>query len=500
MSRGTLSFLVQRAAAICPDGEAFVFGRHRESWSTLAGKVERVAAYLQARGVERHDRVAVLLGKDCEIPWAIHGILAAGAIFVPIDPACGTSRQQAMLEDCGARVLLSCARHAAKVEVLNVETAVLDWDVVWQHEGAFIAPVLAEEDPAYIIYTSGSTGVPKGILHSHRSGVVFAEWVCRTYGMTSDDRFANHAPLHFDMSTLDWFAAAACAGTTVVIPEPHMRLPASYAALIAEERVTMLYVVPFLLVQLATRGAMERHDLSALRWVVYGGEAAPPKYLRLWMERLPQLRVANMYGPAEVNGVTHHILPGPPVGDGAVPVGVAFSHADVLLVDEDDAVITDGRTGQIVARGPTRMLGYWNRPDLDARCWLDQPIAGGLHRRYFRTGDLGRRDENGWLVFVGRADRQVKIRGYRVELDEIEGALVKQQGVIEAAVVVVQEANHATLHGFILGTADPTGLLNGLLDVLPPYAVPASLETMEAFPRTTSGKIDRRQLTRRIQT
>jgi amino acid adenylation domain-containing protein len=490
-----LPALVSRAAERFPAREAFVHGGSRESWGELATRVRQVAGWLQEQGVERGDRVGVLLGKDREIPWAIHGILAAGAVYVPLDPACGTPRQQAMIDDCGARIVLSAPRHGARVEALARARFLVDWSEVWQ-DRPFVPPVLCEEDPAYIIYTSGSTGTPKGILHSHRSGVAYAEWVCRTYGMTEVDRFANHSPLHFDMSTLDWFAAAACAGCTVIVPEPHMRLPASYAALLAEERVTMLFVVPFVLVQLDTRGAMERHDLSALRWVVYGGEAAPPKTLRSWMARLPNLRVANMYGPAEVNGVTHHVLEGPPEDDAPVPIGQAFDHAEVLLIDGDDAVVTHGE-GEIVARAPTRMLGYWNRPDLDARCWYDQPLAGGHRRRFFRTRDLARHDDDGRLVFVGRADRQVKVRGYRVELDEVENALVAQAGVDEAAVIVVRDGSIAVLHGFYTGDAEASELTAALREVLPPYAVPHALESVGSFPRTTSDKIDRRALAQR---
>ncbi len=145
-------------------------------------------------------------------------------------------------------------------------------------------------------------------MHTHRSAMSFLRWAVQAYSFHGHDRFANHAPLHFDMSTFDYFAAAASGATTVAIPEAHMKLPASYSQLLQDQRVSVLFVVPFALVQLLIRGAPTKRDLSALRWIIFGGDTSSTKHIRDLMAEVPHVRFSHMYGPAETNGCTYYNL------------------------------------------------------------------------------------------------------------------------------------------------------------------------------------------------
>jgi acyl-coenzyme A synthetase/AMP-(fatty) acid ligase len=246
-------------------------------------------------------------------------------------------------------------------------------------------------------------------------------------------------------------------------------------------------------------GAIEERDLSAIRWVLFGGEPFVPKHLAALTRALPRARFSNVYGPAEVNQCTYWHLPGPwREQDGQPPIGRACPNADLAVLDEDDQPVAQGEAGELVVRAPTMMRGYWERSDLNARVFLRRPGAGGVEDVWLRTGDLAVERADGLLRFLGRKDRQVKTRGYRVELDEIEEALAAHPAVEASAAFPVEREEGLTLieaavtlrQGGITGQA----LTAFLASRLPPYAVPARIEVVAEFPRTTSGKIDRRRL------
>jgi acyl-coenzyme A synthetase/AMP-(fatty) acid ligase len=309
---------------------------------------------------------------------------------------------------------------------------------------------------------------------------------------------SNHAPLHFDLSTMDYFSAAVAGATTVVIPEVHTRMPASLSQLMEDQRLTVLYVVPLVLTHLLLHGALEQRDLSSLRWVLFGGEPFSPQHLRGLMAAWPEASFSNVYGPTEVNGVTHWAVPTPlPSSDEPLPIGRPLENVQMRVVDGADQVVVDGEVGELWVRTPSMMVGYWGRPDLDSRAFARvQTGQGAPDHVYHRTGDLVKVREDGNLDFIGRKDRQIKTRGYRVELDEVEAALATHEAVAAAATFgVVAPDGSQRIHAAVTlreaGLADEKALLRHAASILPRYALPEELSILEIFPRTSSGKIDR---------
>lgn len=359
-----------------------------------------------------------------------------------------------------------------------------------------------EQDLAYIMYTSGSTGTPKGIMHAHRSGLNYARMAAHTYGLTHTDRLGNHSPLHFDMSTLDYFSGPLVGATTVIIPEAYMKLPASLSQLIQDEALTIWYSVPFALIQLLLRGVLDERDLSSLRWVLFGGEPYPAKYMYGLMERLPQARFSNVYGPAEINQCSYYHVPSlaqeQAVPEDIAPIGKIWPNAEELVVDDQDQPVASGDVGELLVRTPTMMVGYWQRSDLNESAFYRTNIANQT-AIFYRTGDLVQKLPDGNYQFVGRKDRQIKTRGYRIELDEVEAALVGHPHVEEAAAYgVPAEAGSHQVEAVVILKAEASlssdELLNYVGERLPAYAVPKEVAIATVFPRTGTGKIDRRAL------
>lgn len=518
-----LTHLVDRAAERVPDNDAASFGDSSLSWAELSAASARVASSLHALGVRRGDCVGILARKGLISPVAIHGILRAGAAYVPIDPFAPVARQELIVRDCGIRHIVADATAAPVLRRLTEAGVSLtglvgpkgsdvpgvecvSWDDVDAAPPLSADPDTIELDLAYVLYTSGSTGVPKGVTHTHRSALSFAEVAARTYGFGPEDRLTNHAPLHFDLSTMDYFSAAVAGATTVVVSEAHTRFPASLSTLLEEQRVTVLYVVPLVLTHLLVNGALEQRDLSRLRWVLFGGEPFPTPTLREVMRALPDARFSNVYGPTEVNGVTYWNVP--PLRDDddrPIPIGGPFENVQMRIVDPGGAPVADGEPGELLVRTPSMMVGYWGRPDLDGSAFERVMRAeGAVEEVFHRTGDLVRRRDDGTLAFLGRKDRQIKSRGYRVELDEVEAAFAGHPAVVaSAAYGVAADDGSQRIHAAVTlrdpALATSSELMRYAGDVLPRYALPDRLSILEAFPRTSSGKIDRLALRDRAE-
>ena len=503
---------VLNAAERFPDREAFKCGSQSLTHSQMAKRMNQLASLLIRLGLKKGDRVGIYLHRSLETAIALYGIMRAGGIYVPLDPKAPASRNRFLLKDCGIEILISHPsqrRSLAKVteEASGLKTIIgltehlsalcISWDEVAQQSSDFSPPFrILEQDLAYFIYTSGSTGTPKGIMHTHYSGLTYARLTADLYKITTEDRIGNHAPIHFDISTLGYFTAPYVGASTVIASDAHTVMPASLSQLIANEQVSIWYSVPLALVQMLQNGLLDQRDMSRLRWVFYAGEPFTPKYLRALMQLWPHARFSNIYGPAEVNQCTFYNLPAPPEGDDPIPIGEVWGNSEGLIVDENDDEVPTGVPGELLIRSGTMMQGYWRKPELTERSWYRREINPGFEEKFYRTGDLVQRDEAGVLHFLGRKDHQVKVRGYRVELGEIETQLAAHNAVGEVAVVARKDEegiNHleAAIIRQALTQCSEEELRNFLKQQLPFYAIPERLVFVDDFPRTSSGKINR---------
>ncbi|MEO1589881.1 MAG: amino acid adenylation domain-containing protein [Cyanobacteria bacterium J06632_22] len=536
--RYLLSHILDRSVEQFPDRDAFRYDGAGLTYAELWRRANGLAQLLVEQGVQRGDRVGIYLSKSLESAIALYGIWKAGAAYVPLDPGAPVARTAYAINHCGIRHLITqkskrmrmpellaavpglefilglpdsfapeIAPEIAPETALKTTLSRCDWSAVFPSDTAPTVPAM-EQDLAYIMYTSGSTGTPKGIMHTHRSGLCYAQMAAHTYGLTPQDRLGNHSPLHFDMSTLDYFSGPLVGATTVIIPEAYTKVPASLSQLAQDEALTIWYSVPFALIQLLLRGVLEERDLTSLRWVLFGGEPYPAKYMYALMEKLPQTRFSNVYGPAEINQCSYYHVPPLAKGDTipatVAPIGKIWTNAEEKVLDDQDQPVAPGEIGELVVRTPTMMAGYWRQSDLNDLAFYRCEVA---HQPavFYRTGDLVQQQSDGNYQFIGRKDRQIKTRGYRVELDEVEAALVSHPQVEEAAAYgVAQAAGSQQVAAAVILKGDTMveqeKLLRFVAERLPSYAVPKAIDVMATFPRTGTGKIDRRALQTRAQT
>lgn len=507
----TLPNCIDNAVQLHPKNVAFRCGEQQLTYEQLQLKTNQLAQHLVHSGVKKGDRVGIYMNRCLETAIAIYGILKSGAAYVPIDPISPKNRTLFLLENCGIEILITVEKQKKRIhKLLETPTSIKQiigvstqfnvkhclWEDLYNTSLESYQPIqLDQNDLAYIMYTSGSTGAPKGIMHTHKSGLAYAKLSADLYGLTVTDSVANHAPLHFDISTFGYFSAPFASATTVIIPDAHTNLPASLAALIAAEKISVWYSVPLALSQLVLSKVLDNYDFSALRWVLFGGENFPLKYLNLLMQKWPHARYSNVYGPAEVNQCTYYNFDTSVNIEKYIPIGKVWNYTDYKIIDENDQEIYDDTAGQLVIHSTTMMKGYWGNEVLTKQSIYTVQTSDSSKKSFYRTGDLVKRDQLGQLIFLGRKDRQVKVRGYRIELDEVEAVLNNHPAIKEATVCKLHNKdNIATIHAaviFVIGAEIPVNtLITYCRANLPSYAVPERLDILESFPRTGSGKID----------
>jgi amino acid adenylation domain-containing protein len=354
-----------------------------------------------------------------------------------------------------------------------------------------------EHDIAYVLYTSGSTGRPKGVMLSHLNALAFVNWAVEEFGVTSADRLSSHAPLHFDLSIFDLFAASKLGASVALVPFELVPFPVEVAAFMEQWEISVWYSVPSALTMLVLHGNLAARRLPKLRTVLFAGEVFPTKYLVRLMELLPRCRFYNLYGPTETNVCTWYEVPSlSPSATAPIPIGRAITGVEVVAVGDDDRVVPRGEVGELCVRGPTVMRGYWGDPERTASAM--RPIQNTASPwPTYRTGDLVRLGDDGNYIFLGRRDAQIKLRGYRIELGEIESALYAHREVIEAGVIALpDDASTNRILAFIAvrEPLEETALIEFLLEVIPRYMLPDELEFRPALPKTSTGKVDRQAL------
>jgi amino acid adenylation domain-containing protein len=512
--------LLQRSAEAHADRPAVVDRNRQLTYGELERQANRLARLLRDAGVSRHDRVGLFLDKSLESLVAVYGILKAGAAYVPLDPQSPASRLAYIARNADLRCLITGLEKAEAWDELVVEGTPLqtlvalnaqegDLDRVPAGVRLLTASALpaysdtppdasgSETDLAYILYTSGSTGDPKGVMLSHLNAMTFINWAAAQFEVAPSDRLSSHAPLHFDLSIFDLFAAAKAGAAVILVPAEISIFPIDVANWIENNEISIWYSVPSALTMLVLRGNLRAEQFPRLRSILFAGEVFPTKYLVRLTELLPNVCFYNLYGPTETNVCTWY--PVPPPGDenppASLPIGKPISGVEVFAVGDDGKIVRPGEVGELCVKGPSVMQGYWGDPEGTARVLGPLPSAG--HEPVYRTGDLVKQAEDGNYVFLGRRDAQIKRRGYRIELGEIETALHAHPSVVECAVVATPDelsSTRITAHVVVRDRMRDTDLVRVCLDRVPRYAVPDAFEFHGVLPKTSTGKIDRKAL------
>ncbi|WP_407027006.1 non-ribosomal peptide synthetase [Burkholderia pseudomallei] len=487
-----------------PEAIALTFDGQRLGYAELNARANRLAHYLQARGVGPDRLVALCAERGIEMVVGLLAILKAGGAYVPLDPSHPPERLRRMLDDTnpvavlvddiGADALASFESHvAARSPRVHLSRDIAQWRAC-NPANPPTPRERAARRLAYVIYTSGSSGEPKGVMNEHRGVVNRLWWMQQTYALDERDAVLQKTPFSFDVSVWEFFWPLMSGARLVIAkPEGH-KDPAYLSELIDRERVTTLHFVPSMLQAfLEDEGAAR--GCGSVKRVMCSGEALPPSLVKRFYRCLPDARLHNLYGPTEAAVDVTAWACDAEEGGASVPIGRPIANTRIYVLDGYGQPVPRGVAGELYIGGVQVARGYLNRPELTRERFVDDPfVAGG---RLYKTGDLARWRTDGSLEYLGRNDFQVKIRGFRIELGEIEAQLAKVAGVRETVVLARDSGSPAgekRLVAYYTGNADVAALREQATRHLPAYMVPSAYVRLDAWPLTPNGKLDRRAL------
>jgi surfactin family lipopeptide synthetase A len=485
-----------------PNAIAVLFEEEQLTYDELNRRANQLAHHLQSLGVLPDILVGICAERSIEMLIGLLAILKAGGAYVPLDPSYPKERLAFMLADAGVPILLTQKKLVEKLpehqaQIVCLET---DWQRTSDHNPT--SPVIPSH-LAYVIYTSGSTGQPKGVMMKHAALSNLIAWQIQQSMLSDNAKTLQFAPISFDVSCQELFSTWGAGGTLVLISERLRKDSMMLLRFITEQDIERLFL-PFVALQQLSEVVLNALGTvpTTLREIITAGEALQiTPAIAHFFKSLPYARLHNQYGPSESHVVTAFSLTGSVTEWPSLPpIGRPIANAQIYLLDQNRQPVAIEQTGEIYIAGVSLANGYLNRPELTKEKFIthDNLIPHQAIRLY-KTGDLGRYQPDGNLVFLGRIDHQVKIRGYRIELSEIEVMLAQHAGVEEAVVIMweVQQTDKR-LVAYIIpnrkAAPTPTELHQYLKEQLADYMVPATFVMLEKLPLTPSGKIDRKAL------
>jgi len=490
-SPGNLADAILEAATSVGDKAAVVDKERIVSYADLVTRSLAVAEVLALTGVKPEDRVAILLPRGAEAASAFFGTLAAGAIAIMVNESLRWRQIEHILKHSSARILLTSEDMLRRLsKPADIATPIISTDDIPQ-SGTFQPLSRIGDDVAQIVYTSGSTGLPKGVVISHANLWAGMRAVVDYLGITKNDRIASLLPFSFDYGFNQLLCCAGTGATLVVETSP---IPRRILETLRSQRITVLPAVPPLWLQLLSVEAFRTERLEDLRRMTNTGGRLPVDAVRKLRQAQPHADLVLMYGLTEAFRSSY--LSPDKADQKPSSVGQAIPGAELLVLREDLTPCEPGEIGQLVHRGPTVALGYWNDQETTDRVFRPNPLRPSgtpPSERVVFSGDLVYRDEEGDLFFVSRPDRMIKTLGYRVSPDEVVDLLYASGEIVEAVVSTVPDELRGTRIVAHVVLAE-----DGTLDRLeafcaremPRYMQPSRIEVRQALSRTASGKHD----------
>ena len=461
-----------------------------------------IGTWLSKQGIYRQP-VVVFMKKSPRTIATFFGVIQSGCFYVPIDAEMPADRMHLILENCRAEMLICDEETLEAAKQLKYSGRIVQYQEIcgFPAEDTLLAGIRAQAldiDPVYILFTSGSTGVPKGVCACHRSVLDYVEQLSDVMGFSENTVFGNQTPLYVDACLKELYPTLKFGATTYLIPHSCFLFPIKLVEYLNEKRINTICWVASALIMVSAFGTFETVRPEYLRTVAFGSEVFPLKQFCLWKEALPEAKFVNLYGPTEGTGVCcHYTVTRDLEENEPIPIGFPFKNTQILLLNEENRLAEDGEEGEICIRGTGVTLGYYNNPERTSESFVQNPLNTSYPEIIYQTGDIGRRNKYGELVFVSRRDYQIKHMGHRIELGEIEADVNLLEAVKMSACIYDTEKNKIIL--YYVGSETPAEITGRLKEKLPRYMLPNKVVQMEQLPFTANGKIDRKTLQKNYQ-
>ena len=443
--------------------------------------------------------VVVYLDKGKEVLVSFMGVAYSGCFYSPIDTEMPQSRVDKILEVLKPKIVITTNKLKTNFEKFNFYGSYIIYEetICSEEDETAVKPYtekIVDTDLLYVLFTSGSTGVPKGVSICHRSVIDYIDWVTETFNITQKDTFGNQAPFYFDNSILDIYSCMKTGATLNIIPKKLFFQPVPLLEYIKYNKINTIFWVPSALIVVSKLKAFRNVDLSdTLKRVLFCGEVMPNKQLNIWRKFLPNVTYANLYGPTEItDACTYYIVDREFSDDEPLPIGIPMSNTDILVLNDEDKLVTDDEVGELCVRGTSLAMGYYNNPEKTRSAFVQNPLNKAVPEIIYRTGDLVRYNEYREIIYISRKDFQIKHLGHRIELGEIETAISSLEEVTLNCCLYDEKNQRIVL--FVDAQVDRDYIKERIEKLVPEYMIPGKVIYLENMPINANGKIDRIKL------
>ncbi|PFT91988.1 non-ribosomal peptide synthetase, partial [Bacillus thuringiensis] len=499
----TLDQLIDEKANETPHCMAMTMTMENQSltYQELQVRSNQVAQALLQKGLKKQERVSILMHRSMDAIVSMIGVLKAGGTYVPIDPDFPVERIHFMLQD-------SKSTHIITHQKTDLSHLVSRQSIIVYENTAKIRVTEntksehTTQDAAYIIYTSGSTGHPKGVLISHQSVIQLIQSLQKTYGLQEQQVHLQFASFIFDASVWEIYGSLLTGGRLHLVAEIERKSIDHFLAVVQAQNVQYCLVPTVFFHTLTQATSQQLKQLLSLRYIFVGGETLLPAMVRNWQAKVGlNIPVVNAYGPTEITvcATTYPVTQLLHKEQTYIPIGKPLPHIKMYVLNEQGKLCPPYVPGEINIGGSSLAAAYINQPEKTKETFLQRQIPNTPEMKVYKSGDQGRITYDGHIEFLGRQDKQIKIRGYRIELEEIEERLLQHPSIQQAVVMVYQnEKEQPQLLAFYKAIENKnrsTRELQAFLSKsLPDFMIPSSIQCVEDFPLTPSGKIDQKAL------
>ncbi|MDF2943285.1 MAG: hypothetical protein K0S01_2143 [Herbinix sp.] len=493
MQRNVLEYLEQTVARV-PRKTAYANDETGITFEEVYLYSKAIGTFLRNQGFER-EPVVVFMGKHPRTIVTFYGVIYSGNYYVPIDEEMPRHRIELIFESLNPRVIICDNETSKLLESFSYHGKVYSYEEMIQtsikeEELTQIRDRQIDTDPIYIVFTSGSTGVPKGVVACHRSVIDYIENLSEVLQFNEDTVFGNQTPLYVDACLKELYPTIKFGATAYLVPKNLFLFPLKLVEFLNEYKINTVCWVVSALTMISAFGALEKEIPKYLHTIAFGSEVFPIKQYNLWKKHLPNTRFVNLYGPTEATGMScYYEVKRDFELDEMIPIGRPFHNTEILLLDEENQIPKQGDNGEICIRGTSLTLGYYKNFEKTKEVFVQNPLNNAYPELIYRTGDLGKYNSRGELVFVSRKDNQIKHMGHRIELGEIEIVANQMEAMKSACCIFDSEKKKIVL--YYVGELTTAQLANYLKEKLPRYMIPNVIEVLAEMPLTTNGKINR---------
>ena len=442
--------------------------------------------------------VIIYMEKHPNTVVAFFGTVYGGDFYVPIDNEMPRYRIDLIFQNLNPKVIICDEKTIENAKTFDFEGELLLFSDLIKTEVDeknldLIRDKQLDTDPIYIVFTSGSTGVPKGVVACHRSVIDYIENLSSVLEFNHETRFANQSPLYFDACLKELYPTLKYGATTFFVPKSLFMFPIKLVEFLNEYEINTVCWVVSALTMISSLKTFDKIQPKYLHTIAFGSEVFPIKQFNIWKSVLPDAKFVNLYGPTETTGMCcfYRVEREFQLNE-VIPIGRPFHNTEILLLKENNELALEGETGEICVRGTSLTLGYMNNFEKTKEVYVQNPLNHFYPELIYRTGDLGRYNELGELIFVSRKDYQIKHMGHRIELGEIEVIVNMIDGIASSCCVYNRENSKIVL--YYVGNIEVKDLMVILKEKLPRYMLPNKLDKLEVMPLTPNGKLDRNRL------